>query len=80
MVDNKVFDLVRLLLLSDYKLTITCDENFDHLQTTHYPMLSWLEHRHIDSLFKKEELLVEKVIHEIVILRTVQRLKVRSCQ
>jgi hypothetical protein len=62
--------------LKDYKLTIFIGENSDFLQTNHYPMLNWRDHKNIDDILKKDELLMEKTLHHIIKYRSVNRLKV----
>jgi hypothetical protein len=49
-------------------------ENSDFLQTTHHPPLHWRDHKNIDSIFKSEELLIEKLVHQIVKFRSKKRL------
>ncbi len=60
----------------DFKFTIYVAENSDYLQTSHYPQLHWREHRSIDSIFKTDELLIEKLVHQIIKFRSKKRLTV----
>lgn len=60
----------------DFKFTISVGENSDYLQTTHYPQLHWRDHKNIDLIFKTDELLIEKIVHQIIKFRSKKRLEV----
>lgn len=60
----------------DFKFTIFTNENSDYLQTNHYPPLNWRDHRNIDSIFRTDELLIEKIIYQIIKYRSKKRLMV----
>ncbi len=64
------------LHLLDFKFSIFTNENGDFLQTSHYPPLHWRDHKNIDSIFRTDVLLIEKVIHNIVKYRSIKRLMV----
>ena len=49
-------------------------ENSDYLQTSHYPPLYWRDHKNIDLIFKTDELLIEKIVHQIIKFRSIKRL------
>ena len=61
-------------LIKDFKFSIFIGENGDFLQTTHYPFLNWRDHKNIDEILKKDDLLIEKVIHSIIKYRSKKRL------
>ena len=64
--------------MKDYKFTIFIGENADYLQTQHYPLLNWRDHRNIDNILKSDELLIEKIIHHIIQFRSIKRLQVKQ--
>ncbi len=70
------FLILFLILKKDYKLTIYIGENSDFLQTNHYPILNWRDHKNIDDILRKDDLLIEKILHHIIKHRSITRLKV----
>ena len=50
----------------DFKFTICVGENSDYLQTSHYPPLNWRDHRHVDTILRSDELVIEKLVHKIM--------------
>ncbi|CAF0796799.1 unnamed protein product [Brachionus calyciflorus] len=58
----------------NYTFTICVGENSDFLQTTHNPLLHWRDHKNIDLIFKSGELMIEKIVHQIIKFRSKKRL------
>ena len=44
------------------------------MQTSHYPPLHWRDHKNIDLIFKTDELLIEKIVNQIIKFRSKKRL------
>lgn len=58
----------------DFKFTIFINDNGDFLQTKHYPVLSWRDHKNVDEILKTDELYIEKVMNSIIKFRSKKRL------
>ncbi|RMZ95698.1 mediator of RNA polymerase II transcription subunit 14-like [Brachionus plicatilis] len=57
-----------------FTFTICVGENSDFLQTIHGPALHWRDHKNIDLTFRSGELLIEKIVHQIIKFRSKKRL------
>ena len=58
----------------DFKFSISVGENSDFLQTNHSPQLNWRDHKNIDTILRTDELLIEKLVHQIIKFRSKKRL------
>lgn len=71
---TKNFILSLTKLIKGFMFTICVGENSDFLQTIHSPTLHWRDHKNIDQTFRSGELLIEKIVHQIIKFRSKKRL------